>query len=98
MTAGPPGASMRAAGAAQRGRGRPAPGLSVAELAVLRHEVGNALTSASGRAQLLMRRVPPWAADAGREALDRPALALGRGRVSRERLGASNRPRRGGTA
>jgi signal transduction histidine kinase len=69
MAAGPPGASTRAAGGAQRGRGLPAPGLSVAELAVLRHEVGNALTCASGRAQLLMRRIPPWAADADREAL-----------------------------
>jgi hypothetical protein len=87
MAAGPPGASTRAAGGAQRGRGLPAPGLSVAELAVLRHEVGNALTCASGRAQLLMRRIPPWAADADREALDRPTLALGRGRVRRERLG-----------
>jgi signal transduction histidine kinase len=43
------------------------PGGAPDELAELRHEVGNALTSASGYAQLLARRMPAWATEADRQ-------------------------------
>jgi DNA-binding response OmpR family regulator len=47
----------------------PAWAVSTPEVCELRHEVGNALTSASGYAQLLLRRLPVWADERDRRAL-----------------------------
>jgi signal transduction histidine kinase len=70
-----------------------AEGLTAAEFAELRHEVGNALTSAAGYAQFLARRMPAWAAESDRRALEaiRDAVARAHRLLSSDRAGDPGR-------
>ena len=59
----------------------------------LRHEVGNALTAAQGYAQFLLRRIPAWADDSDRRAMQSIVDCVARAcRLLECPSGASHRP------